>query len=349
MSSNRRLRTAVVGLGRLGMRHAGNLARRTPEVEVIAACSPVDGERAAAQALGIRSVHARYEDVLADPAVEAVVLVTPTSLHADQIIQALAAGKHVFSEKPLALTVADCLRVEAAAAKRPDRVVMIGFVRRFDPSYRNAADKIAGGAIGSPFMVRSQTTDQNDPSGFFVKFAPTSGGIFLDCSIHDIDITRWFFAQGSEKPPRALRAQAAGTIAIHKGLAACGDVDNGIATVEFADGRLATFFTSRTMAHGQDTHTEVFGTGGSIAIGVGAHLNRVEICDVNGMRHECPPEFWSRFHEAFGIEMQTFARAVLDGAPSPVTLFDATEATRIGVAITTAFREKRVVEIDGAR
>lgn len=338
------LRVGIVGLGRLGIRHAENLRRRTPEVELLAACSPVQAERDAAQSLGISRLYADYAALLADRDIEAVFLVTPTSLHAQQIIAALEAGKHVFCEKPLALDLDDCLRVEAAAAKRPDLTVMIGFVRRFDPSYQNAAAKIANGAIGRPYMLRSQTTDRNDESGFFVKFAATSGGIFLDCTIHDIDLARWLL--GAPKP---LRAWASGTIALHQGLKEYGDVDNGVATVEFAGGELATFFASRTLAYGQDTHTEVFGTKGSLAVGLGARLNRVDLFDERGMRHECTTDFFTRFYEAFQAEAQSFARAVLRREPSPLPLTDATEATRVGIAITEAFRNRRIVEISGAR
>jgi myo-inositol 2-dehydrogenase/D-chiro-inositol 1-dehydrogenase len=340
----RSLRVGIAGLGRLGMRHAENLMQRIPEVELLAACSPVGTERAAAGALGVPRLHADYGGLLSDPYIDAVFLVTPTSLHADQIVAALEAGKHVFCEKPLALNLADCLRVEAAAAKRPDLVVMIGFVRRFDPSYRDAAARIAAGAIGRPYFVRSQTTDKNDPSGFFVKFAATSGGIFLDCTIHDIDLARWLLGA-----PTPVRAWASGTIALHEGLRQYGDVDNAVATVEFAGGQLATFFASRTLAHGQDTHTEVFGTAGSLAVGLGARLNRVDLCDERGQRHECTPDFFSRFYEAFQAEAQAFARAVLDRQPSPLPLADATEATRVAIAVTHAFRERRIVEVEGAR
>ncbi len=158
-----------------------------------------------------------YEDFdafIADPELDAVVLVTPTSLHADQAIAALKAGKHVFVEKPLALNVEDCERVLSVAQQHPAQVAMVGFVRRFDPSYLNAHASVAAGEIGRPFLVRSQTCDQNDPDGFFVRFAPTSGGIFMDCSVHDIDLARWMLGR-----PKALRAFASGTIALHPALA----------------------------------------------------------------------------------------------------------------------------------
>jgi len=194
------LRIGIAGIGRMGQRHALNLAHRTLGAELVAACSPVAGELEwARDKLGVKHLYGDYKDLLAHPELDAVFLVTPTTLHADQIIQGLQAGKHVFSEKPLALNIPDCLRVEQEAAKHPKQKVMIGFVRRFDPSYRDAYEKVSSGLIGRPFLVRSQTADQNDPSGFFVRFAPTSGGAMLDMSVHDIDVARWFLGAGGAK------------------------------------------------------------------------------------------------------------------------------------------------------
>ena len=208
------LRVGIVGLGRLGQRHAHALAFNTPNCQLVAACSPVEAERDyAATQLGIQAIYSDFYALLKDPNVDAVVLVTPTSLHADQTIAALQAGKHVFVEKPLALNVPDCEKVLAVAEKHPAQVAMVGFVRRFDPSYRSAFQSVEAGDIGRPFLVRSQTCDKNDPDGFFVKFAPTSGGIFMDCSVHDIDLARWLLGR-----PKALRAFATGTIALHPGL-----------------------------------------------------------------------------------------------------------------------------------
>jgi len=188
----RPIRIGIVGLGRMGRRHAENLANRVPGAELVAACSRATDETAwARDVLGVAAGYAEYEELLRHPGLDAVFLATPTVLHADQIVSALEAGKHVFCEKPLALELADCLRAEEAAARYPDKIVMIGFVRRFDPSYRDAHAQIEAGVIGRPFLVRSQTGDKLDPSGFFVRYAGTSGGIFLDVSIHDIDLARW--------------------------------------------------------------------------------------------------------------------------------------------------------------
>ncbi|MEP6941595.1 MAG: Gfo/Idh/MocA family oxidoreductase [Betaproteobacteria bacterium] len=336
-----RLRVGIVGLGRLGRRHAQNLAQRVPRAELVAACSPVDEELAFARdTLGVPRLYRDYESLLADAAVDAVFLVTPTSLHATQIIQALAAGKHVFCEKPLSLELADCKRVADEAAKHPRLKVMIGYGRRFDPSYRDAWEKIQAGAIGTPFLVRSQNLDMNDPSGFFVRFAPTSGGIFLDCTVHDIDLARWLLGN-----PRPQRVFATGVVAIHEGLREFGDVDNGVATCEFAGGKMACFYASRTMAHGHETSTEVFGTMGRLAVGQNPRLNRVDIADAHGVRNECTPTFYERFEDAFLRETNHFVDAVLDDFAPALTLHDATEATRIAIALRESLQSRRVVDL----
>ncbi len=336
------VRIGIAGLGRMGRRHAQNLAHRVQGAKLVAACSPVEDELDWARAtLGVADVYAEYAQMLAHPGLDAVFLVTPTSLHADQIIEALAAGKHVFSEKPLALNLPDCLRVEAEAARHPRQKVMVGYVRRFDASYRAAHEKIAAGAIGRPFLVHSQTADRNDPGGFFVRFAPTSGGILLDMSVHDIDAARWLLGAGA-----ATRAYATGTIAIHEGLAACDDVDNAVATIEFEGGQIATLYASRTMAHGHETTAEIVGTAGRLTIGRNPSLDRVEIADAHGMRNECTPSFYERFAEAFLNEAQAFVAVVAEDRATPLTLHDATEATRIGIAVTESLRTKRTVELD---
>lgn len=327
---NKNLRIGIAGLGRLGKRHAEALAFRTRHCELVAACSPVAEERAyAGEQLGIARLYEDFDAFIADPDMDAVVLVTPTSLHADQTIAALKSGKHVFVEKPLALNVADCERVLAEAQQRPAQVAMVGFVRRFDPSYLNAHAVIADGEIGRPFLVRSQTCDQNDPDGFFVRFAPTSGGIFMDCSVHDIDLARWLLGR-----PKALRAFASGTIALHPALAEFGDVDNGMAVVEFEGGARAVLYASRTMAHGHETSTEVIGTVGKLTVGEHAARDRVVRSDGHGVRHAVVKDFYERFETAFAAEMAAFVAACRGEQALTLTLADALEATRIGLAIT---------------
>jgi len=333
------LRVGVVGLGRLGRRHAENLAASVPGVTLEAVCSPVEAELEwARKRLGATHLYSDYGALLAHPGLDVVFLVTPTSLHAQQIIDALQAGKHVFCEKPLSLELADCLRVSAEAERHPGLKVMIGFVRRFDASYQDAYRKIQEGLIGAPFMVYSQTCDENDPDGFFVKFSPTSGGIFLDCSVHDIDLARWLLGN-----PRPVRVFSSGVTAIHHDLQQFQDVDNGVAICEFDNGRLATFYASRTMAHGHDTVTEITGTAGRLTVGGNPRKNRVVIADAHGVRNECTLSFFERFEAAFLAEVRHFADAVRYQQPLMLTLDDSTQATRIGIALRESLLSKQPI------
>jgi myo-inositol 2-dehydrogenase/D-chiro-inositol 1-dehydrogenase len=335
------VRIGIAGVGRMGRHHAANLAQRVVGAQLVAACSPVADEIAwARDTLGVAAGYRDYAQLLAHPGLDAVFLATPTTLHADQIVGAIEAGKHVFSEKPLALNLADCLRVEEVASKHPRQKAMIGYVRRFDPSYRDAYDKIRAGAIGRPFLARSQTTDKNDASGFFVRYAGASGGILLDMSVHDIDTVRWLLGAKGAK-----RVFATGTIAVHQGLREANDVDNAVATIEFEGGEIATIYASRTMAHGHETLTEIVGTSGRLTVGANPRLNRVEIADEHGVRNECTPTFYERFADAFLNEAQAFVDVIREDAAPPLTLHDATEATRIGIAVTESLRSKRSIEL----
>ncbi|MDP2791053.1 MAG: Gfo/Idh/MocA family oxidoreductase, partial [Rectinemataceae bacterium] len=179
-----KLKIGIVGLGRLGKRHAANLAWKVKGAELVAACSVVPGELEWAKTeLGIGKVYSDYAKMIAASGIDAVYLVSSSSVHAEQIVQALDAGLHVFSEKPMGVNLAECLMVEKAVASHPDKAFFIGFVRRFDPSYAYAKKLVDEGAIGKPFLVRSQTVDLDEYAPFQVKFVPTSGGIFLDMNV----------------------------------------------------------------------------------------------------------------------------------------------------------------------
>ena len=339
--TNPRLRIGIVGLGRMGRRHAENLAHKIAESELVAACSPVADELEwAKRELGVAQTYTEYGEMLARAEVDAVFIVSPTTLHAPQIVDALRARKHVFSEKPLSLDVAECRRVEAEAALQPDLKVMIGFVRRFDASYRHAHALIRDGHIGRPLMVRSHTLDQDDPSGFFVRYSRASGGIFVDMSVHDVDAARWLLGVSD-----VARVFASGLVGVHEGLREWNDVDNGVATCEFASGEIATIYASRTMAHGFECMTEVIGTKGRILVGGDARRDHVVISDVHGVRHECTPTFYERFEDAFLREDSEFVRAVIEDRTPPLTLRDATEATRIALAMRQSLLERRVVTL----
>ncbi|MHC1480037.1 Gfo/Idh/MocA family oxidoreductase [Frateuria aurantia] len=339
--SNSVLNIGLAGLGRLGRHYARYLARTVNRAHLHAVCSPVEDDlQWASDTLAVPKTYHDFSEMLADPAIDAVFLVTPTSLHPAQIREALAAGKHVFCEKPLSLEVEACqATVDYARALQGPRA-MVGFVRHFDASYQDAMARIRDGVIGHPFIVYSQTADLTDPTGAFVKFAPRSGGLFLDCSVHDIDLARWLLGR-----PKARRVYATGTIARFQELAAIGDIDNGMAICEFEGGQMAMFYASRTQSHGHDTHTDVIGTQGKLSIGRNPRQDRLEIADVHGVRALSTQDFFARFGDAFRVQSQHFVDAILDGTPFDLELEDAAEATRIAVALRQSQQTGQAVEL----
>ena len=182
-----KVKIGVVGLGRMGKRHVRTLIDRTPRAEVVAVCTNMPHEVEWAQNnaeykdYGIK-VYENYEAMLEHPGLQAVWVSTSTDVHAIQSLKGIEKGLHVLCEKPLSTDLEEAQSVVDAAAKKPELKVMAAFSRRFDASYRDAAKKILEeGAVGKPFMVRSQTCDLLDHTGFFVRYATRNGGIFVDC------------------------------------------------------------------------------------------------------------------------------------------------------------------------
>ncbi|KAJ5569757.1 NAD-binding Rossmann fold oxidoreductase family protein [Penicillium hispanicum] len=330
--STHRLKIGCAGLGRMGKRHALNFLQRTPRAELVAASSPdpveLEWAKTHLEPFGVR-LYQNYNDMLKHEGLEAIVVASATAVHAEQAIKAINANKHVLCEKPLSTSVEVSQSVVDAAAKKPNLKVMCGFSRRFDVSYRDAYNKMRAGTIGNPSVLRSQTCDKLDPSGFFVAYAQFSGGIFVDCSIHDIDLTLWFFGANS----KVKSVSAVGITAVEPDLREHNDRDNAVGLVEFHDGRIAYFYASRMMAAGQEDTTEIIGTRGKLAVNTQPQLNLVHLYDDTGVRREIPQHYYDRFEYAFVTEANEFTAAVLDNTPLPLELPAAVQAVRIGAAL----------------
>nr|WP_319485561.1 Gfo/Idh/MocA family oxidoreductase [uncultured Cohaesibacter sp.] len=323
------VRIGIAGLGRLGRRHAENLAFRVPGAELVAATSPIKEEQdwATSTFPGL-TAYASLGEMLNHPDLDAVWLVTPTSLHAEQTIEVIEAGKHVFCEKPLALETADCDRVIEVAKKHADQLVMVGFMRRFDSAYAEAKRMIDAGELGDIFSIRCSSEDPVDPNGFFIRFAPTSGGIFLDCCIHDIDLVRWML-DGA----KVTNVSSAGSRVMYPALADCGDVDNAFATANFETGAVATFHVSRTSHRGYEANMIIAGTKGTVEIGKAIPRQPLTL-ERDGSRTICGQvDFFERFDEAFLNEARAFVEAVRSGGPTPSSIEDAREATSLACSL----------------
>ncbi|WWC65496.1 uncharacterized protein I303_108114 [Kwoniella dejecticola CBS 10117] len=349
----RKLKFAVLGLGRMGLRHASNVAYLTPRAELVAAADAYAPSVEKAEAVLPRSTRlfTSYDDVLNDAEVEAVLIATETASHASLTIKAIKAGKHVLLEKPISIDVEAARPVLKAAQARPDVKVMVGFVRRFDESYQYAYDQVTTGKIGKTYLIKSASNDTYDPTGFFVQYSKASGGIFVDAGIHDIDIARWMLDVDNPKSLPNVKKQvtsvyASGNIVRHPALAESGDVDSALAIINFENGTTCNFHVSRTSMHGHDIYCEIYGTEAKLHVNPLPSLNKVKILDGYGVRNETTPSFLERFKEAFANEVNIFTDTILDGKAVPVSVEDAFQASQIAVALTHSFRTQRPVFFD---
>lgn len=335
-----KVKVGIVGLGRLGKKYATNLAFKIPQAELVAACSIHQAELDWASAeLGVAHLYHNYADFLAHPHMDAVFVISSTNMHATHLTQALEAGLHAFSEKPLAISTEECLHVEKIVKQFPNQRAVVGFVRRFDKSYQYAKEKVNSGAIGKPFLIRSQTVDKDTIAEFQMEYVGNSGGIFHDFNVHDVDLARWYLESEIES------VWSIGGAYKHPGFGEAGDADNVMSTCQFANGTMAIINASRTATHGHDTYTEVVGTEGTLRIGRPGVLNRVEIYDQHGARRECVETFWDRFSEAFLRMTEDFINCLqLDRVPE-LAIRDATEASRATEAFSKSFKEKALVHI----
>ncbi|GAB1197212.1 hypothetical protein APSETT444_006503 [Aspergillus pseudonomiae] len=348
------LKVAIAGLGRMGARHAHHFYALTPRAEVVAASSPVQHELDWAQDnLGGARTYLDYDEMLEKEqanGLQAVVIASATSVHAEQAIKAIRRGLHVLCEKPLSINVDESQSVVDAYRESirqfPNQKVMCGFSRRFDASYRDAFKKMNAGLIGTPSVFRSQTCDKLDPSGFFVEYAQFSGGIFVDCSIHDIDLALWFYGQDSV----VKSVTAVGITAVSPELRKYNDRDNALGIVEFYGGKIAQLYCSRMMAAGQEDRahagTEIIGTQGKLAVNTQPISNLVNIYESTGIRREIPPHYYGRFREAFITEANEFTAACLDNTELPVQLEGAVAAVRIGAALQESLISGKKIEFD---
>jgi myo-inositol 2-dehydrogenase/D-chiro-inositol 1-dehydrogenase len=244
------------------------------------------------------------------------------------------------------LTLSQCEKLFATAARHPHIKLMCGFSRRFDASYRAAHARTLAGTIGRPTILRSQTCDMAPADWtFFVEYSQHSGGIFVDCAIHDIDLALWFFST-SGALPKPKSVVAFGVTALQPALAAHGDVDNGVGVVEFWGGQIAYFYASRMNAPGQHDMTEIIGTAGKLVVNGTPATDLLEAHLPGGVQRGIPQNYYERFEHAFVAEAREFTDAVLEGREVPVDIRSSVEAVRIAGALQESLREGKKIAFD---
>jgi len=336
---------AVIGLGRMGRFYAHTLASSAPRVKLVAVADSDPKARAAVQAeLGSKPrAFERADDVLALAEVDAVVVATPTSTHAQVLIAAAEAGKAIFSEKPLALTLGDT-HAALTAVERAGVPLQVGFMRRFDPAYRQAVAAIGAGQIGRPVTFKGVGRDPTCPPLDYANPA-SSGGLVVDMGIHDFDLARWLMSSEVE------HVSAEGTLVACDELATVGDIDNAVINLRFANGAIGNIDLSRNARYGYDVRTEVLGSIGAVIVG---GLSQAAVNGVQLLRQAAPqtsetPFFVTRFAAAYRTQIDHFVDCLEQGRPPAVGGQDALAAFEIAHAATLSWQTGRPVALADVR
>ena len=327
---------ALIGSGRMGSFHGETVSRRIPGARLVAVADPAPG--AAERMAGVLGADRTYTDVARlwdDPAVDAVIVAAPARTHADLVVAAARAGRSVFCEKPMAVTLADADRA-IDAARAADIVLQVGFNRRFAPDWVAARGLIDTGRLGTPRLLRSLT---RDPGGFDPSRVPPDT-IFLETLIHDFDTLR-FLNPGAE----AVEVVATADALVEPDWRDRGLLDTAVVVVRFDNGALGTAEACFEAAYGYDVRGEVLGSGGMAQMGDGRRTG-MTYSDAAGRSVETVRGDQELFADAYTAELTAFVDAVRTGTPAPVTGEDARGALMIALAAAESVRAGGPVRID---
>lgn len=335
--NGKKLRFGILGAGRIGRVHGETLAFRVPEAEIVAIA---DVNRAAAQGLADRCgnphVSASAEEIFADRSIDAVLICTSTDTHAGLIIQAARAGKHIFCEKPISLSlekIADSL----AAVEKAGVQLQVGFNRRFDSNFARVREAVKSGEIGKPYLMHIISRDPAPPP---ISYLGPSGGLFLDMMIHDFDMARFLLGDEVEE------IYAAGGVLVDPAIGEAGDIDSAIVTLHFRSGAIGAIDNCRKATFGYDQRVEVLGSKGKIA-SENRYPNQVVVSGEKSVYSDLPLNFFmERYTESFAAELKAFVDAVRDGKPVPVTGADSRVPVVMALAARKSLDEHRPVRVD---
>jgi myo-inositol 2-dehydrogenase/D-chiro-inositol 1-dehydrogenase len=334
--TNHPLNVGIIGAGRIGKVHAENLAFRVPEARALAI---TDLNREAAERVasrcGIPTVAGSVDQILADPAIRAVLICSSTDTHADLIVRAAKAGKHIFCEKPIAHSLAK-IDTALAAARHAGVKLQIGFNRRFDPNFARVRAAVANGEIGAPRLLHIISRDPAPPPVSYVK---VSGGIFLDMTIHDFDMARFLIGDEVEE------IYTAAGVMVDPAIGEAGDLDTALLVLRFRNGVIGTIDNCRQAAYGYDQRAEILGSAGSIATG-NCYPNQATISTGQNVRRDLPLNFFmERYTESFATEVRSFVQSVVEDKPTAVSGMDGRIPVVMGLAARKSYDEHRPVKL----
>ena len=337
---NGKIQVCVIGSGRAGMIHARNFAKSVQNAEIAAMADPVeDAAKAAVKELGIDKYFLDYKDVLNDDSIDAVVVVTPTVFHEEIVVAAAAAGKHVLCEKPMAMTEQECRNMIKACDEAKVKL-QIGFMRRFDESFRHAKERIDSGEIGDVVCVKSVTHGPSTPRPWMYDIRKSNGPL-AEVSSHDIDALHWY-AGSYIKEVYAIA-----------GNYRCPDAAknfpdfyaNIMMNVRFKNDRQGLVDGAQGVQYGYDSRVEIVGTHGIIFVGKTNNYS-VMTCSPNGINTPFVKSWQNLFLDAYKLEDQKFIESILEDSTPEVTGTDGLEAVKVVNAGNTSIIEKKPVTLN---
>jgi myo-inositol 2-dehydrogenase/D-chiro-inositol 1-dehydrogenase len=325
------MKLGLIGAGRIGRLHAETLAMRIPDARLVAVA---DVHQPSAEAVATRHGAALLEPDALLSSVDAVVIASSTDTHAAYIEAAAEAGRHVFCEKPVDLSLDRIDRALHAVAEAGVKL-QVGFNRRFDPNFAHVQQQVTRGAVGDVHLVRITSRDPGPPPLDYVR---VSGGLFLDMTIHDFDMARFLAGE-------VTSVQATGAVRVDQAIGEAGDIDTAVVVLEHANGAITTIDNSRKAVYGYDQRVEVFGSDGMVwAENNSAH--RTGRADAGGLHTPRPLDFFmDRYTESYVRELSAFVQCVRDGTEPPVTGADGRAPVVIGLAAKRSMAEGRRIEI----
>lgn len=327
------IRVGLLGAGRIGRMHAGLIASQVPGL-ALAAVHDVAADAAAAVAYdhAVAAVPCA-EELMRRPDVDAIAICSSADTHVDLLVAAAETRKPVFLEKPISLDLAEVDR-GLAEVERTGLFLQVGFNRRFDPAHRSVREAVASGAVGNVHLLRISSRDPAPPP---IEYLRTSGGIFLDTTVHDFDMARYVTESEIEE------VYARGEVRVDSAIGAEGDLDTAIVTLRHADGTLTAIDNSRQAVYGFDQRVEAFGSKG-VAMSENPLAHTGVIRTAEGMRAATLPYFFlERYVPSYVAEWAAFEHAVRAGNPSPVPGEDGRAALVIGLAAWRSVQEQRPV------
>ena len=330
----------IIGAGRIGQVHMRGIASGVPNAVIRSLADPMISPEAEqlARSIGVSQIVSNYHDIIDDPKIDAILICSPTDLHAKISIEAIHAGKHVFCEKPVDHELARIAQVESALKSSGKNLkYQVGFNRRYDHNFRALRQAVLDGKIGDVQFVRVSSRDPKVPHTCFVQ---SSGGLFLDMMIHDLDMIRYL--SGSE----VVEVFARGAVLIDPAIGEAGDVDTATVSATMANGALALIDNSRQAVYGYDQRAEVFGSKGCVQNGNDLPSTMV-LSTVDGIVSEKPLWFFlERYMASYQAEVCSFVDSIVNDTDTEVGIADGRRTIQLALACKKSMDENRPVRID---